>query len=192
MHLFVYGLTHWLNSLIKTSKCRKRPRDVVAAATVLSYLCISDLVPPDKPLTGGTSIWHFNENHDGHQRASGQVRANLSVLDSACAEWGLDELQWKNCWYDAEWLHSCAFMWTSLFPRYNAVWIIFFILGLGTLLPWNFFMTATMVSGAAFLHNLATFATAWTWEYNLQPNEVNPQLADGSETRSPVGGLVVS
>lgn len=31
------------------------------------------------------------------------------------------------------------------FPRYNAVWIIFFILGLGTLLPWNFFITATMV-----------------------------------------------
>lgn len=38
--------------------------------------------------------------------------------------------------------------WTGflLVPRYNAVWIIFFILGLGTLLPWNFFMTATMVS----------------------------------------------
>uniref|UniRef100_A0A8C7GVT3 Solute carrier family 29 member 1a n=1 Tax=Oncorhynchus kisutch TaxID=8019 RepID=A0A8C7GVT3_ONCKI len=30
--------------------------------------------------------------------------------------------------------------------KYNAVWIIFFILGLGTLLPWNFFMTATMVT----------------------------------------------
>uniref|UniRef100_A0A672JM79 Equilibrative nucleoside transporter 1-like n=1 Tax=Salarias fasciatus TaxID=181472 RepID=A0A672JM79_SALFA len=28
--------------------------------------------------------------------------------------------------------------------KYNAVWIIFFILGLGTLLPWNFFMTATV------------------------------------------------
>ncbi|XP_023683930.2 equilibrative nucleoside transporter 1a [Paramormyrops kingsleyae] len=28
--------------------------------------------------------------------------------------------------------------------KYNAVWIIFFILGLGTLLPWNFFITATM------------------------------------------------
>ncbi|KAL2086650.1 hypothetical protein ACEWY4_017709 [Coilia grayii] len=28
--------------------------------------------------------------------------------------------------------------------RYNAVWLVFFTLGLGTLLPWNFFMTATM------------------------------------------------
>nr|XP_033792485.1 equilibrative nucleoside transporter 1 [Geotrypetes seraphini]XP_033792486.1 equilibrative nucleoside transporter 1 [Geotrypetes seraphini]XP_033792488.1 equilibrative nucleoside transporter 1 [Geotrypetes seraphini]XP_033792489.1 equilibrative nucleoside transporter 1 [Geotrypetes seraphini]XP_033792490.1 equilibrative nucleoside transporter 1 [Geotrypetes seraphini]XP_033792491.1 equilibrative nucleoside transporter 1 [Geotrypetes seraphini]XP_033792492.1 equilibrative nucleoside transpo len=28
--------------------------------------------------------------------------------------------------------------------RYKAVWLIFFTLGLGTLLPWNFFMTATM------------------------------------------------
>ncbi|TRY97603.1 hypothetical protein DNTS_004740 [Danionella cerebrum] len=28
--------------------------------------------------------------------------------------------------------------------RYYAVWIILFILGLGTLLPWNFFMTATL------------------------------------------------
>ncbi|XP_069570675.1 equilibrative nucleoside transporter 1-like isoform X3 [Brachyistius frenatus] len=28
--------------------------------------------------------------------------------------------------------------------KYSAVWLIFFMLGLGTLLPWNFFMTATM------------------------------------------------
>ncbi|XP_007934381.1 equilibrative nucleoside transporter 1 [Orycteropus afer afer] len=28
--------------------------------------------------------------------------------------------------------------------RYKAVWLIFFMLGLGTLLPWNFFITATM------------------------------------------------
>ncbi|XP_020849551.1 equilibrative nucleoside transporter 1 isoform X3 [Phascolarctos cinereus] len=37
-------------------------------------------------------------------------------------------------------------MMTSHTPqdRYKAVWLIFFMLGLGTLLPWNFFMTATM------------------------------------------------
>lgn len=29
--------------------------------------------------------------------------------------------------------------------RYFGVWLIFFMLGLGTLLPWNFFMTATVV-----------------------------------------------
>ncbi|XP_026077460.1 equilibrative nucleoside transporter 1-like [Carassius auratus] len=28
--------------------------------------------------------------------------------------------------------------------KYNGVWLVFFMLGLGTLLPWNFFMTATM------------------------------------------------
>uniref|UniRef100_F7BS45 Solute carrier family 29 member 1 (Augustine blood group) n=1 Tax=Monodelphis domestica TaxID=13616 RepID=F7BS45_MONDO len=28
--------------------------------------------------------------------------------------------------------------------RYKGVWLIFFMLGLGTLLPWNFFMTASM------------------------------------------------
>ncbi|XP_028676016.1 equilibrative nucleoside transporter 1a [Erpetoichthys calabaricus] len=36
--------------------------------------------------------------------------------------------------------------------KYKAVWLIFFILGLGTLLPWNFFMTATMY----FTERLAT------------------------------------
>uniref|UniRef100_A0A8C3U9E0 Solute carrier family 29 member 1 (Augustine blood group) n=1 Tax=Catharus ustulatus TaxID=91951 RepID=A0A8C3U9E0_CATUS len=30
----------------------------------------------------------------------------------------------------------------KIFCLYKAVWLIFFILGLGTLLPWNFFMTA--------------------------------------------------
>lgn len=34
---------------------------------------------------------------------------------------------------------------SSPIPRYKAVWLIFFMLGLGTLLPWNFFMTATQV-----------------------------------------------
>nr|XP_057902096.1 equilibrative nucleoside transporter 1-like isoform X2 [Doryrhamphus excisus] len=33
---------------------------------------------------------------------------------------------------------------TCCWVRFHAVWLAFFILGLGTLLPWNFFMTATM------------------------------------------------
>uniref|UniRef100_A0A8C1C6K1 Solute carrier family 29 member 1a n=1 Tax=Cyprinus carpio carpio TaxID=630221 RepID=A0A8C1C6K1_CYPCA len=37
-----------------------------------------------------------------------------------------------------------AFKHSSSRDRYNGVWLIFFMLGLGTLLPWNFFMTATM------------------------------------------------
>lgn len=41
--------------------------------------------------------------------------------------------------------YSTGTMTTSHQPqdRYKAVWLIFFVLGLGTLLPWNFFMTAT-------------------------------------------------
>lgn len=35
--------------------------------------------------------------------------------------------------------------------RYKAVWLIFFILGLGTLLPWNFFMTAREVRASLLL-----------------------------------------
>ncbi|KAH0518280.1 Heat shock cognate protein HSP 90-beta [Microtus ochrogaster] len=47
---------------------------------------------------------------------------------------------------------STGTMTTSHQPqdRYKAVWLIFFVLGLGTLLPWNFFMTATQY----FTHRL--------------------------------------
>lgn len=46
--------------------------------------------------------------------------------------------------------------WSSSRDRYNGVWLIFFMLGLGTLLPWNFFMTATVVSiSVGFCHRNA-------------------------------------
>lgn len=47
--------------------------------------------------------------------------------------------------------------------RYKAVWLIFFVLGLGTLLPWNFFMTATQVRLGAGRH--------WV------PEDVSPRLS---------------
>ncbi|KAF3841909.1 hypothetical protein F7725_023860 [Dissostichus mawsoni] len=57
--------------------------------------------------------------------------------------------------------------------KYNAVWIIFFILGLGTLLPWNFFMTATMY----FTSRLKDTPS------DLPSTQTNETLADG-DTRS--------
>ncbi|KAL3050542.1 hypothetical protein OYC64_012551 [Pagothenia borchgrevinki] len=57
--------------------------------------------------------------------------------------------------------------------KYNAVWIIFFILGLGTLLPWNFFMTATMY----FTSRLKDAPS------DLPSTQTNETLADG-DTRS--------
>ncbi|KAI9535602.1 hypothetical protein NQZ68_003156 [Dissostichus eleginoides] len=57
--------------------------------------------------------------------------------------------------------------------KYNAVWIIFFILGLGTLLPWNFFMTATMF----FTSRLKDTPS------DLPSTQTNETLADG-DTRS--------
>ncbi|XP_010768374.1 equilibrative nucleoside transporter 1 [Notothenia coriiceps] len=57
--------------------------------------------------------------------------------------------------------------------KYNAVWIIFFILGLGTLLPWNFFMTATIY----FTSRLKDTPS------DLPSTQTNGTLADG-DTRS--------
>ncbi|KAG7512303.1 equilibrative nucleoside transporter 1-like [Solea senegalensis] len=58
--------------------------------------------------------------------------------------------------------------------KYNAVWIIFFILGLGTLLPWNFFMTATMY----FTSRLKDSPTG------LSFNETANVTAMGGDTRN--------
>ncbi|XP_047221589.1 equilibrative nucleoside transporter 1-like isoform X3 [Girardinichthys multiradiatus] len=44
--------------------------------------------------------------------------------------------------------------------RYFAVWMIFFMLGLGTLLPWNFFMTATMYFQSRLKEPLSTEVSA--------------------------------
>ncbi|KAK2824485.1 hypothetical protein Q5P01_021660 [Channa striata] len=58
--------------------------------------------------------------------------------------------------------------------KYNAVWLIFFILGLGTLLPWNFFMTATMY----FTTRLKEPTT------ELPPNQTWNGTSEGVDTRS--------
>nr|XP_057915169.1 equilibrative nucleoside transporter 1-like [Doryrhamphus excisus]XP_057915170.1 equilibrative nucleoside transporter 1-like [Doryrhamphus excisus]XP_057915171.1 equilibrative nucleoside transporter 1-like [Doryrhamphus excisus]XP_057915172.1 equilibrative nucleoside transporter 1-like [Doryrhamphus excisus]XP_057915173.1 equilibrative nucleoside transporter 1-like [Doryrhamphus excisus] len=58
--------------------------------------------------------------------------------------------------------------------KYKAVWIIFFILGLGSVLPWNFFMTATM------------YFTSRLKDPPAEPcaNQTSNQTADGRDTRN--------
>ncbi|XP_049592833.1 equilibrative nucleoside transporter 1 [Syngnathus scovelli] len=58
--------------------------------------------------------------------------------------------------------------------KYNAVWLIFFILGLGTLLPWNFFMTATMY----FTSRLKDPPS------ELSANQTANRTLDGGDTRN--------
>ncbi|XP_036402645.1 equilibrative nucleoside transporter 1a [Megalops cyprinoides] len=48
--------------------------------------------------------------------------------------------------------------------KYNAVWVIFFIMGLGTLLPWNFFITATMYFTSRLKEGGANSTNATTTE----------------------------
>lgn len=54
----------------------------------------------------------------------------------------------------------------SSLDRYNGVWLIFFMLGLGTLLPWNFFMTATMVT---LLHPIICLIIPLDWFGHNRP-----------------------
>uniref|UniRef100_A0A8C6D8B3 Solute carrier family 29 member 1 (Augustine blood group) n=1 Tax=Moschus moschiferus TaxID=68415 RepID=A0A8C6D8B3_MOSMO len=60
--------------------------------------------------------------------------------------------------------------------RYKAVWLIFFILGLGTLLPWNFFMTATMY----FTDRLDT-----SQNMSLAPAEVSKDIQASASPLAP-------
>ncbi|KAL6102076.1 slc29a1 [Pungitius sinensis] len=64
--------------------------------------------------------------------------------------------------------------------KYNAVWIIFFILGLGTLLPWNFFMTATMY----FTSRLKEPSADPTPPPPVNNNNNNNDTSDGGDTRN--------
>uniref|UniRef100_A0A3P8S0J5 Solute carrier family 29 member 1a n=1 Tax=Amphiprion percula TaxID=161767 RepID=A0A3P8S0J5_AMPPE len=64
----------------------------------------------------------------------------------------------------------------SCFPRYSAVWLIFFILGLGTLLPWNFFMTATMYFTDRLKDPPSDIATNQTANVTLQDGDTRNVL----------------
>ncbi|KAM6998035.1 equilibrative nucleoside transporter 1-like isoform 1-T2 [Tautogolabrus adspersus] len=59
--------------------------------------------------------------------------------------------------------------------KYNAVWIIFFILGLGTLLPWNFFMTATMFFTSRLKDSPST---------DLSSNQTSNETSEIGDTRN--------
>ncbi|XP_044228695.1 equilibrative nucleoside transporter 1-like [Thunnus albacares] len=52
--------------------------------------------------------------------------------------------------------------------KYYAVWLIFFVLGLGTLLPWNFFMTATMYFTSRLKDPLSDFPSNQTDNVTLE------------------------
>ncbi|XP_067320411.1 equilibrative nucleoside transporter 1 isoform X2 [Anolis sagrei] len=70
---------------------------------------------------------------------------------------------------------------TSPPDRYKGVWLIFFILGLGTLLPWNFFMNATQYftdrlkedASVDRLNNLNTTASPFDKASHLSHSKAN-------------------
>lgn len=104
----------------------------------ICYLYVSDLVPPR--LADQARVFEQSKkNHDGHQCTSGQVSDTvLGFLFFFGEKRDLDEILKKTV--------DTNLIFYLPPPRYYAVWLIFFIMGLATLLPWNFFMTATLVS----------------------------------------------
>uniref|UniRef100_A0A8D0L567 Solute carrier family 29 member 1a n=1 Tax=Sphenodon punctatus TaxID=8508 RepID=A0A8D0L567_SPHPU len=59
-------------------------------------------------------------------------------------------------------------------PSPMSVWLIFFTLGLGTLLPWNFFMTATVYFMNRLLNDTGNISLDYNQELNGTDNRQSP------------------
>lgn len=109
-----------------------------------------------------TCLWTVQEEPWRPSTHLGTSEWQTVFFVSLGENWDLDEILEKTkTKTDANFIFSFF-----IFSRYYAVWFIFFIMGLATLLPWNFFMTATMVSFQMPQAN-------WVWEY-LQLKAANP------------------
>lgn len=123
----------------------------------ICYLCVSDLVPP----------WLTDQ-----ALSLNSLRRTMTAINAPRDKWVTNcflfhfvrNETWMRSWKKKTVDTNLIFFF--ILSRYNAVWLIFFIMGLATLLPWNFFMTATMVSFLMLQAN-------WVWEY-LQLKAVNP------------------
>ncbi|XP_040286769.1 equilibrative nucleoside transporter 1 [Bufo bufo] len=68
--------------------------------------------------------------------------------------------------------------------RYNGVWLIFFMLGLGTLLPWNFFMTATLYFTTRLREDPSDGTARGAGNYSAPFNASSMLAAGGNHTKT--------